>query len=168
MGHVAVAVSFLCRQKMAPAIEARVDGGIGWQVVVGVCRRVVARFIGIGGKDGNCGWTTCPSALELECALPHIAIIFVPGHTAPATRAAADIHQCAFGKIENKLGLRSGRRPKRDVGVRLAHYCERGACTHGKRHGSGEHSYQSANVSPPLYSPSWHTLGSISSSIAKN
>ena len=121
MGHVAIAVSFLCRQKIAPAIEARVSGRIGWQVVVGVCRRVVARFIGIGRIDRDCRRTTCRSALELECARPHIATIFVPGDPAPA-RAAADIHQRAFGKIENKLGLRSGRRPKRYVGGGLAHH----------------------------------------------
>ena len=148
MGHVAIAVSFLCRQKMAPAIEARVGGRIGWQVVVGVYRRVVARFIGIGRIDGNCGWTTCRSAMELECARPHIAIIFVPGHPAPATRAAADTHQRAFGKIENKFSSRGGRRPKRNVGGGFTHHGERGAGAHGKRHGSGEHSDQSAHVSP--------------------
>ena len=107
-------------------------------------------FIGIGRIDGNCGWTTCRSAMELECARPHIAIIFVPGHPAPATRAAADIHQRAFGKIENKLGSRVGRHPKRNVGVGLDHYGERGAGAHGKRHRSGEHSDQSAYPRAPL------------------
>ena len=83
--HIAIAVTLLGHQKVAPAIEARVDGGIGWQVVISVRRWVVARFIGKRGIDRNCRGTTCWSALELKCALPHIAGIFVPGHAAPTT-----------------------------------------------------------------------------------
>src|SRR6185437_9996632 len=120
---------------MAPTIEARVGGRIGRYVVV-VCRRVMARFVGIGRKDRNCGWTSYRGTLELECTLPHIAAIFVPGYTTPASRAVADIHQRAFGKIENKLGLWVGRPKKRNAGIGLAHYGECGASTHGKRHGS--------------------------------
>ena len=133
---------------MAPTIEARVGGRIGRYVVVVVCRRVMARFVGIGRKDRNCGWTSYRGTLELECTLPHIAAIFVPGYTTPASRAVADIHQRAFGKIENKLGLWVGRPAKRNAGIGLAHYGECGASTHGKRHGSRKHSYQSAHASP--------------------
>src|SRR5262249_47064815 len=39
--HVSVAVALLRHQKMAPAVEAGIDGGIGRQVVIGICRRVV-------------------------------------------------------------------------------------------------------------------------------
>jgi hypothetical protein len=99
VGHIAIAVTLLGHQKVAPAIEARVDGGIGWQVVISVCRWVVARFIGKGGVDGNCRWSTCRSALELKCALPHIAAISVPGHAAPTARTAADSHQRTLGRL---------------------------------------------------------------------
>jgi hypothetical protein len=105
----------------------------------------MARFIGIWGKDGDCRWTNCRSGQQLKCARQDIATIFVPSDTAPATRAAADIHQRAFGEIENKLGVRGGRRPKRNVGIGLAHRGERRAGTHAKCHGGGEHSDQNAH-----------------------
>lgn len=131
VGHIAIAIALLGHQKVAPAIEARIDGGIGWQVVIGVCRWIVARFIGIGGIDGNCRWSTCRSALELKCALPHIATIPVPGHAAPAARTTADIHQRTLRQIENKFGLCRGRLPKRDVGRDLPHRGASSAGAHG-------------------------------------
>jgi hypothetical protein len=67
----------------------------------------------------------------------------------------ADIHERALGKIENEVSLRSGCRPKRNIGGGLAHDGECGAGAHGKCKGSGEHFDQSAYVSPPLDSSSW-------------
>ena len=146
MGHVAIAVTLLCHQKKAPAIEARVNGGIGWQVIIGVCRWVVARLVGIGRIDWDCGRTAYRSALELEGALPYVTSMFVKGHAAPAARAAANIHDGALGKIENDASLRGGRCPKRNVGVSFAHNGERRAGGHDMRNGSSEHFDQSAYV----------------------
>jgi hypothetical protein len=131
VGHIAIAVTLLGRQKVAPAIEARVDGGIGWQVVISVCRWVVARFIRKVGIDGNCRWSTCRSALELKCALPDIAAICVPGHAAPTAGTAADSHQRPLRQIEDKFGSSGGRLSKGNVGGGLSHRGASSACAHG-------------------------------------
>lgn len=82
--HVAIAVALLADHEKAPAIEARVDGGIGWQVVIGFCRWIVARLVGIGRIDRDGRRAACRRALELEATLPQLTSIIVIGHPAPA------------------------------------------------------------------------------------
>ena len=149
VGHVAIAVTLLGRQKMAPAIEARVDGGVRWQVVIGVCRWVVAGFVGIGGKDRKCRWTTCRSALEPKCALRHIADVPVPGHAAPTARATINIHERTLGQIENKFGLCSGRPPKRNIGGGLPDRGERVPALIASATTAASTLVKAAHASPP-------------------
>jgi hypothetical protein len=53
-----------------------------------------------------------------------------------------------LGKIENKLGVRRGRPPKRNIGGGLAHHGERRAGANRERHDSGKRSHQSGHASP--------------------
>src|SRR6476661_1759284 len=78
--YVAVAVPLLRHQEIAPAVEIRIDVGVRRQVVIGLRRRIVARFIGIVRIDRDRRRAARRSALQLECALAHEPAIFVPGH----------------------------------------------------------------------------------------